>query len=741
MGGTLLRNSCSVIRFGTLLSLLVLLGMPTDVRAQCANDNTIVGGAVTPPCPGSTTVPCVQGGRYALVNVVAGNQYTFSTCTATFDTYITLYNNAGGAALGFNDDGCGLQSTITWTATFTGQLRVLVDQWPCANNTICAPLVIACSAPPPPLTNDNPCGAINLTVNPNCVFQTYTNAGATATAGVPAPGCSSYLGGDVWFSFTAPATGMVEIETGPGVVTDGGMAVYSAPSCSGPFALLACDDDSGVGLMPYLSMTGLTPGQTYYIRFWEYGNNNNGTFQICLHGITTLPAGDCIYQLNMFDSFGDGWDGSTVGISINGSPYTNYTITGSTGTALIGLNIGDILVVNYTAAGIFQNEITYSLTFYPGTSAILSQGPNPPTGIVLNQTVDCQPPPAQPEDCSGAVTICNGQTFNNNTNNTGNVVDLNSSNWGCLASGERQGTWYFFSSTTPGNVAFDIVPADPLDDYDFAIWGPMPNPVCPPPGQPTRCSYSALSGPTGLNYTAVDNTEGAFGDKWVNDLTVAGGEVYILYISNWSQSGLAFDLNWNLSNGASLDCTVLPLELLDFSGTPTDDGVLLEWSTATEMNTDHFRIERSTDGNVFAPIGAVQAAGNSLSVIDYAFEDLDPGEGLRYYRLQEVDQNGATYWSPTISVLLHGQYPLLGTPSPNPASDLVRLELLLRERATVEVSILDAMGRTVIVRRISGEAGRMTTTFDTSTWPMGTYLVRAVDVGSGTLSLARFVKH
>jgi hypothetical protein len=81
------------------------------------------------------------------VNVVAGNTYTFSTCGgATWDTQITIYNNAGGEWLGFNDDGCGLQSTLTWVATFTGQLRVLVDQYNCASNSTCANLTINCMA-------------------------------------------------------------------------------------------------------------------------------------------------------------------------------------------------------------------------------------------------------------------------------------------------------------------------------------------------------------------------------------------------------------------------------------------------------------------------------------------------------------------------------------------------------------------------------------------------------------------
>ena len=69
---------------------------------------------------------------------------------------------------------------------------------------------------------------------------------------------------------------------------------------------------------------------------------------------------------------------------------------------------------------------------------------------------------------------------------------------------ERQGTWYVFSPINSGTLAFDIIPSDPLDDYDFSIWGPFPNgtttyDICPPLGPPWRCSYSALPGTTGLD--------------------------------------------------------------------------------------------------------------------------------------------------------------------------------------------------------------------------------------------------
>lgn len=133
---------------------------------------------------------------------------------------------------------------------------------------------------PPAPSNDNPCSAIALSVNTSCTYATYTTAGATASAGVPAPGCSNYSGGDVWFSIVVPASGEVTIDTQTGVITDSGMAWYTG-TC-GALTLLDCDDDNSAnGTMSMITRTGLTPGTTIWVRVWEYGNDNNGTFGIC----------------------------------------------------------------------------------------------------------------------------------------------------------------------------------------------------------------------------------------------------------------------------------------------------------------------------------------------------------------------------------------------------------------------------------------------------------------------------
>jgi len=141
--------------------------------------------------------------------------------------------------------------------------------------------------------NDNCTGAISLTAGVACSFSTYTNAGATPTTSPtvpPAPGCGNYLGGDVWFSVTVPASGhlIFDTQTPIGGLTDIAMAIYYG-DCTTGLTLIECDDDDSDNgtYMPKIDRTGLTPGATVYIRVWEYGNNSSGNFNLCVYE----PAG------------------------------------------------------------------------------------------------------------------------------------------------------------------------------------------------------------------------------------------------------------------------------------------------------------------------------------------------------------------------------------------------------------------------------------------------------------------
>ncbi len=292
------RGSLTLRAFGTALALALLLMPGNHAFGQCANNNTLLGTAITPPCPGSTAVPCITGGQHALVNVTLGNIYTFSTCGAAWDTQITLYNNTGGASLGFNDDAgeCGgfsVQSYLSWTATFTGQLRVLVDVFNCASNNLCATLTITCATVPAAVTNNECAGAIMLAVNNVCTMQSFSNTGATNSTPATNPSCGGPFNAanfkDVWFKFTAPPNGVVIIETAPGSLTDSRMALQSGTCASR--SNVDCDDNNGVGYMSKIDRrcNPLVPGALYFIRVW--GNSGStGSFGICIKGYTSFPT-------------------------------------------------------------------------------------------------------------------------------------------------------------------------------------------------------------------------------------------------------------------------------------------------------------------------------------------------------------------------------------------------------------------------------------------------------------------
>ncbi|PLX01273.1 MAG: hypothetical protein C0594_13500, partial [Marinilabiliales bacterium] len=91
------------------------------------------------------------------------------------------------------------------------------------------------------------------------------------------------------------------------------------------------------------------------------------------------------------------------------------------------------------------------------------------------------------------------------------------------------------------------------------------------------------------------------------------------------------------SNSAS---NVLPVELLSFNAVANNNKVDISWITASELNSDYFIVQRSKDLTHIDDIANVDAAGNSLSTLNYYVEDNEPYQGISYYRLKEVDFDG-----------------------------------------------------------------------------------------------------
>lgn len=263
--------------------------------------------------------------------------------------------------------------------------------------TICCITAVTVAQP----ANDNCTGAISLTAGVACSFSTYTNAGATPTTSPtvpPAPGCGNYLGGDVWFSVTVPASGhlIFDTQTPIGGLTDIAMAIYFG-DCTTGLTLIECDDDDSDNgtYMPKIDRTGLTPGATVYIRVWEYGNNSFGNFNLCVY--EPAGTGPCASVISIncgvsqtFTSNSNGvWNPAICGTGTPGKEQI-YSFTPATSGPYI-LNItstgGDWMSYAYQEGSCSST----GWTCITRTNAIGNYGPmNLTGGLTYFIIVDCE---------------------------------------------------------------------------------------------------------------------------------------------------------------------------------------------------------------------------------------------------------------------------------------------------------------------------------------------------------------
>lgn len=155
--------------------------------------------------------------------------------------------------------------------------------------------------------------------------------------------------------------------------------------------------------------------------------------------------------------------------------------------------------------------------------------------------------------------------------------------------------------------------------------------------------------------------------------------------------------------------TTLPIELISFESAIQQNGITLNWTTASELNNSHFEIERSTDGSNWQVIGQVNGAGTTTTERTYSYLDTRPAIGTNYYRLKQVDLDGAYDYSEVVSAVLRSAGMLAF--SPNPASDILNVP------AGIDLRIFDLTGKTLLYTPATG------TSIDISALAAGYYLV------------------
>jgi|GEM_PF-2059512 len=239
---------------------------------------------------------------------------------------------------------------------------------------------------------------------------------------------------------------------------------------------------------------------------------------------------------------------------------------------------------------------------------------------------------------------------------------------------------------------------------------------------------SKYSGPANVDGVAWNNcaSAGGSGGTTVHAQTAAG-EVNT-YLSGFTGDVkyLQFSVNgfsefW--LHGSSNN-SPLPVELTSFTATCAQDGsVALDWSTASEYNSQKFTVEKSRNLDQWQFVSELPAAGNTNYHTAYTTTDEGSG-GIVYYRLVQTDNDGAEKIYGPVSVLCGADENGIHV-FPNPSSGAFTVEVTSVENIeNADIRITDLAGKIVSTRTLNLLEGKNQLLFDGTELQMGTYIIQ-----------------
>ncbi len=280
-----------------------------------------------------------------------------------------------------------------------------------------------------------------------------------------------------------------------------------------------------------------------------------------------------------------------------------------------------------------------------------------------------------------------------------------------------------FINTDPGNIGLPL--------YDFTISASEFLDKQAPDGY-WNISVSGLSG--GTYSSTVTATSFGYVTNYAdlrmlkrNNSTSAWTLPGIAVIGSGSNASPVVKRTGLTTNGGDFgvasDQTLnsLPVKLIILTVHQSNEDAILNWQTASEINSDYFEVERSTDNADWLAVGRIKAAGNSSEIKNYGYPDnisamLQQNVKSIYYRLKQVDKDGAIINSTVISLNLKTKISTI-TLYPLPINNILTAVSNNAENIT-EITLFDMNGKQVV----SGATGQL----NVSALAQGIYVVKVV---------------
>lgn len=197
------------------------------------------------------------------------------------------------------------------------------------------------------------------------------------------------------------------------------------------------------------------------------------------------------------------------------------------------------------------------------------------------------------------------------------------------------------------------------------------------------------------------------GTKWQSEgnggITGTAGNGTITTGSGCGSTGSASAIsNFGAFTLSASTLTALPVEYLYFTANKWDEQTaVLEWATATEINSSHFEIERSSNGIDFNQIGIARANGNSNQIKHYQFFDNQPYKGINYYRLKQVDFNEDMEYSPIRTLEFDLEATTISV-YPNPTENWLNIDISnhTQNGLSRQFYLYDAYGKLILQKEL-----------------------------------------
>jgi len=144
------------------------------------------------------------------------------------------------------------------------------------------------------------------------------------------------------------------------------------------------------------------------------------------------------------------------------------------------------------------------------------------------------------------------------------------------------------------------------------------------------------------------------------------------------------------------DYSIIPVELTSFTANVSDRNIVLNWSTATEINNRGFEVQRSYNKSNFENVAFITGAGTSAEKHNYSYSDQPDFNGTVYYRLKQVDYDGSYEYSAIVEADL--SIPIKFSVEqnfPNPFNPVTNVKFSIPTDELVKLEIFNAIGETV----------------------------------------------